>query len=330
MRNEYGKMDKGRMILSRVRILICICMAVSIVYIMKDSLKNSFKEESVSVNAEDSSISEATFDETYYKEMMHRKEIVDNYLETVKKSNYMMHALGGMDGDDTYINSLDAMKYHYKRGSRLFEVDINFTADNRLVLCHGWKKKDFKRHVGIEYYDEDSANEDGEYILTRDEFLEKKIRGKYTTNTFEELVEFMDEHKDVYVMIDLAKKSYEDTLEIYNKIVSIVGDDDILQRFIVGGQTKDMVKAVKESYDFSIYNVAYSKEEFDGVDEFIEYCEKKSITSFGIASNGDRSELDELLEKTDMPSYVFTENDKDKADELLEKGVSVVGTDFLE
>ncbi len=337
MKNEYGKTSKGKIIGKWVRIIVCVSMALSIVVIMQSSLRSAIGKSHASTNIKDEEVpksavpeAEITVDVENFKMMFKKKKIFDKYMQTVDKSDYMMHALGGMDEENTYINSLDAMEYYYIKGKRLFEVDVNVTKDDKLVLSHGWKKKDYSRHIGIDAFDEDKENEDGECIPTLDEFLSENIKDKYTTNSFSDLVEYMKEHDDVYVLIDIGDKDYDETLEIYKMIVKEVNSDDVLQHFIVGGQSKDMIKAVKKAYDFMIVNASYSEEKFGNVDKFLKYCEKEDITSYGIATDSDRDDLDKLLDKSDLISYVFTENEEKEAKKLLDKGVSVVGTDFLE
>ena len=47
----------------------------------------------------------------------------------------MAHALGGIDGEN-YTNSKEALGSNYNKGVRLSEVDINLTADDKLVCVH--------------------------------------------------------------------------------------------------------------------------------------------------------------------------------------------------
>lgn len=49
------------------------------------------------------------------------------------KSCTIAHAMGGIDGE-AYTNSMEAFKENYARGHRLFEVDLHFTSDGKLVL----------------------------------------------------------------------------------------------------------------------------------------------------------------------------------------------------
>lgn len=47
----------------------------------------------------------------------------------------IMHAMGSINGR-IYTNSLEAFQYHYKRGRRIFEVDLSLTADSLMVASH--------------------------------------------------------------------------------------------------------------------------------------------------------------------------------------------------
>ena len=65
------------------------------------------------------------------------------YLNTISMSDYMAHALGGINGQ-AYTNSKEAIENSYKKGMKLFEVDIKLTSDEKLVCVHGWSKKDYE------------------------------------------------------------------------------------------------------------------------------------------------------------------------------------------
>ena len=73
----------------------------------------------------------------------------ERYIRTIKSSRYMAHALGGIDGEN-YTNSKEALESSYNKGIRLFEVDINLTADDKLVCVHGWNKNDYEKKLGLE------------------------------------------------------------------------------------------------------------------------------------------------------------------------------------
>lgn len=50
---------------------------------------------------------------------------------------FIAHAGGAVQGK-TYTNSLEALNASYKKGFRLFELDIIKTSDGEFVAAHNW------------------------------------------------------------------------------------------------------------------------------------------------------------------------------------------------
>lgn len=249
------------------------------------------------------------------------------YRKVVQEQNYVAHALGGVD-EFAYTNSKEALENSYNNGFRIFEADVKLTSDKKLVCVHGWSKKDYEERLGIEYNKENA-------IMDYDTFMSLKIQGKYTPLSFKDLAEFIEEHKDMYVMIDIGSKSYNETKEIYTKIVEDCNNNDnVLQRLIVGGQTTKMIKAVKECYDFDIINLYWPKkskreEKINTKEKFAEYCKQNKITSLSVATNRYDDDFGKYMKKNNIIVYVFTENDESKAKGILENA-DLVGTDFIQ
>lgn len=258
--------------------------------------------------------------------------LLKQYRSTVADNRYIMHALGGMDGKYSYTNSIDALERTYAEGYRLFEVDVSFTSDNKLVLAHStnniWKKADWEQRLGQTYYE-------GRTIPTYEEFMNFTIQGKFKATSFDELLDFMETHDDMFVMIDGNKRSYEDTVSFYTAIVdSAQGREDVLQHMIVGGQTTDMIDAVRAVYDFPLVNLYYDSDEkrekiIQDPEDFIQYCSDHQILSFSAAADTYTKEVSDILGNSDLISYVFTVNDEAQAQELFDRKTDIVGTDFL-
>ena len=249
------------------------------------------------------------------------------YKQVVKNEDFVAHALGGID-EFAYTNSKEALENSYNNGFRIFEADVKLTSDNKLVCVHGWTEGDYKERLGIEYNKENT-------IMDYDTFMSLKIQGKYTPLSFKDLAKFIEDHKDMYVMIDIGSKGYEDTKEIYTKIVEDCNNNDkILQRLIVGGHTTKMIKAVKECYDFDIINLYWPKKNkreksIDTKEEFAEYCKSNGITSLSVATDRYDDDFAKYMKKNNIIVYVFTENDESKAKSILEHA-DLVGTDFIQ
>lgn len=275
-----------------------------------------------------------------------------------KKNDYIIHALGGMDGESSYINSIDSLEKTYDAGFRLFEADVSFTSDGVLVLAHSgennvWSENDWKLRLGQSYpFSKDNMeNSDDKadnileqnemeydierHLVTYEEFMNFNIQGKYKATDFAELLDFMEEHTDMYVMVDAGLRSYVDTKLYYEEIVHVAnGRTEVLDRLIAGGQTTEMVKAAKEAYDFPLINLYYAaddkREEIIATPElFIEYCEENGISSFSISKDVYTAEVAAKLEKSSLISYVFTVNDRAEEERIRGYGADIIGTDFL-
>lgn len=256
--------------------------------------------------------------------------LMKEYMNTVSASQYIRHALGGLEDKYNYTNSYEALVESYNKGFRLFEADVCFTSDDILVLSHGWEKIDYLSRMGIPY------NEG--HVPTYAEFKGYQFHDQFTPMAFKDLVDFMKEHHDMFVMVDLGKVHYyEGTKKAYEAIVrDAEHDDDILKRLITGGHNTDMIKAVKEVYDFPLINLYLPKssvieDALRDYDNFSSYCHANGITSFStsIKIYNDQN-IGENMKNSGLIQYVFTINDEALAAQTIEKGASVIGTDFLE
>jgi glycerophosphoryl diester phosphodiesterase len=257
------------------------------------------------------------------------------YRNTVIDSAYMMHALGGLEDQYSYTDSIEALTTNYQEGYRLFEVDVNLTSDGIPVLVHGWRKSDYQKRIGFDNYDEKNANDSEEYIPTYEAFMDFEIQEHYTATDFTQLVTFMENHKDMYVMIDVGDRNYDDTVSIYRAMVETAdGRTNVLDRLIVGGHTIDMIEAVKEVYDFKLFNLYFAaddvrEERLWKIEDFIAYCKDNNIQSCSVASTVFTDEVATEFENSGLIIYVFTVNDEEKAKHFREIGASIIGTDFL-
>lgn len=228
---------------------------------------------------------------------------VIKYKQRVKQQDYVAHALGGID-EFAYTDSKEALENSYNNGFKIFEADIKLTSDNKLVCVHGWTEKDYKERLGIEYNEESP-------IMDYDTFMSSKIQGKYTTLSFKELAQFIEQHNDMYVMIDIGNKSYEETKEIYTKIVEDCNNNDkILQKLIVGGHTTDMIRACKECYNFKLINLYWASDskrqkEINTEEKFIEYCKKNKVNSLSVAVENYTEDFGEYMRENRNDNLCF-------------------------
>lgn len=102
---------------------------------------------------------------------------------------YIAHAGGEVDGIAS-TNTLDALNQNYKRGFRMFEMDINETKDGKYVAAHDWNM--WSRFTGYE----------GELPVSHAEFIKHKIYGKYTTLDLEGINKWFAAHPDAKLVTD--------------------------------------------------------------------------------------------------------------------------------
>ncbi len=272
----------------------------------------------------------------HVQEQKDRKQCIEDYRSVVEASDYIIHALGGMNNEKCYINSIDTLDTTYQAGYRLFEADISFTSDDVLVLAHSgennvWSENDWKLRLGQEI----PNNVNNKRLCTYEQFMSFKIQGEYQATSLAGLFDYMEVHKDMYVMVDAGNRNYEDTLKYYTELVKVAdGREDILNRLIAGGQTTDMVKAAREAYDFPLINLYYDKDEkrekaLETPEKFVEYCHENNIISYSVAKEVYTEDVGKVLGGSDLIGYVFTVNDINEASQLRSTGADVIGTDYL-
>ena len=113
------------------------------------------------------------------------------------------HALGGLDGRE-YLNCREGFLDMYRRGVRLFELDLSKTSDGVWVCRHNWNEP-----MG-------QWNGKEKKVLTEKQFKESKIYGKYTPMTLEDFFLLLKDYPDAFVMIDSKQyslRNYQRTLE---------------------------------------------------------------------------------------------------------------------
>ena len=258
--------------------------------------------------------------------------IID-YIETLEASNYCMHALGGIDGH-YYTNSIEALKQSYAQGYRIYEADVRLTSDGYPVLVHDWKKNDYIKRIQEDWYLNVISDENQNYVPNLETFMNFKIQKNYTATSFDMLVEFMQEHPDMYVLVDAGYAGYEETYALYEGILRVCQDKSVLNRLITGGHTIGSVEAQQEQYQFPIINMYYAQKdikeyEFGTDEEWIDYCKEVGATSYSTAYETYIQNEDNHLKESGLYTYVFTIDDEIIATNCLERGADIIGTNFI-
>ncbi len=243
----------------------------------------------------------------------------------VQENKYIIHALGGIEGY-SYTNSREALISSYEKGARLLEADIEYTSDGELVLFHNWKKKTLREILDYE-------TEEDEEPLTLNEFLGRKIYGRFSPMTFKELMEFMKEHPDMLLVLDGKYDREEDIRRQYSDIYNIAMEYDrsIPDRMIPQIYNEDMLKTIKEIYDWRSVIFTWYKLDEDTLDplEIFKFCRRNGIRVCTMEDKKENPLIDETASKFGVSVYVHTINDEETYKRLMDSGVSGIYTDFL-
>ena len=254
-----------------------------------------------------------------YLSRMHRLHQVQWY----DTGNRILHALGRID-DYNYTNSREALENGYQSGNRLFECDLIITSDGQLVACHDW-----------EYWNstlnQDGSAENEEVVIpSLEEFMNCKIRGTYTPLSGDDIVLFMKEHPDVYIVTDTKYAEPEEIREEFHALVDVAernGCEETLDRFIIQIYHEYMYGEVNDIYQFpnyiyTLYQEGYRGEE-DKMQEYAQFCMLHDIDVITMNEQYYHDGLLDICNRYNLHIFVHTVDDEDEIRTFHEKGVGV-------
>lgn len=152
--------------------------------IMKSGPEIKYSKDEIHTISNSNSL---VFDDIERKQKIETVVEQQNYRQD--RNRFIAHAGGQIDGYK-YTNSLEAMDLNYKKGFRLFELDIIETLDNIYVAGHDWKH--WKKITGYK----------GDLPPDRNTFKQQKIYGKYSLMDIEDINEWFKEHDDAILVTD--------------------------------------------------------------------------------------------------------------------------------
>ena len=183
----------------------------------------------------------------------------------IENFHIIAHSGGGLDGY-IYMNALEAYEYEYVNGTRMFDADVRFTTDDVLVLRHEWT--------------DNFGFENSSTGMNYEEFINTKMFSKYTPMSFENLLDFMNIHKDVYVFLDVK----ENLEKAYRYIVNMAQEKctNCLERMVVSFYNYADYFLIKEIYDFKYYSIRkYPNYNLD-INEILQFCIENNIQYLNI------------------------------------------------
>ena len=223
------------------------------------------------------------------------------------------HGGGGIDGLD-YTNSKEALEHTLAAGNRIVEMDFLYTADKNLVCAHFW----------------DSLYVTGEgKIPTLKEFCELKIFGKYTSMTAEELIGYMAQYEDLYIVIDTKEENPAAVIEDLVKLSSF--DPRITERFIIQLYDENTKEQFQKIYPFKQENFLFTTYKYGAeyTNRLMKNCYEEDIAVIAITYGLWEQKTIEMFRDKGFIIYEYTVNRPNQARDSLEKGISGFYTDYL-
>lgn len=238
------------------------------------------------------------------------KDRADEKNIDIENKEYIALSGGEVKGIPS-TNSLEALNESYKKGFRLIQVDLQWTTDEKLVLLHDWDETVSQLFsVSPKKY-------------SYEEFKNFKMVEGLHQMTFEDLKKWMDEHSAAHIVLNIQ----EDTVKALRTIrETYPGIQENIIPEISDMQDYYPANAV-DNYRNIILNIS-SKDYSDK--EVIDFI--KTYKHFGIAMSLDRArgELPKKLEDEEVPTYVYTIDDKREKTEIIKNNVFGIYTNRLE
>lgn len=231
------------------------------------------------------------------------------------------HACGGIDGL-TYTNSREALELAIRKGFRVIEVDFSLTKDGHVVCWHDWQNN---MDQNPDWSDDNPP--------TLDAFLSTPVYHKYTALSFRELLDYMEEHPEIFIVTDIKSEN-----ETYRSIVQgIVADakdtsrEAILDRLVIQIYKEEEYDLLLEYYPFKNFLfTTYKYADYD-LNNTARICLDKGIHVVTLPTGWIDSE-EKIKVFTDKNIKVFTNtlNTVGGLRMFAEHGVSGFYTDFLD
>ena len=235
----------------------------------------------------------------------------NNYFQNSKPSTQLdliAHALGGLNKDGnkyTYTNSLEALEASYKRGYKMFEVDLSMTKDGHIVASH-----------------QSVSNK------TLKKFLEKKINNNtYTPLSLEGILSFMKKNQEITIITDI-KSDFEDCAEMMIKKIKKY-DHKLLKRIIPQVYSEKDIITIEKYHNFkNVIYTLYHLEKINLKNIYKINLKYPFVNTVSISVERISNFLIKELKKNGIKIYLHTLNNNEKILRYYKKGISGIYTDF--
>ncbi|MDN4079277.1 phosphatidylinositol-specific phospholipase C/glycerophosphodiester phosphodiesterase family protein [Paenibacillus polymyxa] len=235
------------------------------------------------------------------------------------------HAMGAVDGL-AYTNAREAFVENYKKGSRVFEVDLMFTSDGHLVARHEWTES-FTKQMQQEH---EVATEQGGKPWSYHQFKNTPIHGSYTPLDWKDVLDLLENYPDAYIVTDTKEQDPAQIKQLFAQLTHQAQEKnpELLSRIVPQIYNEEMLQTLRSIYPYtSIIYTLYATEDTD--DQIIQFVQQHDITAVTLPENRVSGALVESLRQAGAVCYVNTINELKDATEYEQMGVRGFYTDVL-
>jgi len=234
----------------------------------------------------------------------------------------VVHGLGFIEGH--YVtNSLDALLVNYKRGFRVFEIDLNMTSDGHLVARHDWTPGHYQ-YLGQAYPPVAGP-------IPFETFMSLKIHGKYKPASWEDILKVMKEHPDLYVITDTKERGKDQVRRTFSYLVKAAKkvDPNILDRIIPQIYDPAMLSYIQSYHNLRhIIYTLYHHIHIQSPEQLADWSVRNHITAVAAFPFRLKEDMRTALQKKGILIYAHTINNPAEAAAYRAQGIGIY-TDYL-
>jgi len=232
------------------------------------------------------------------------------------------HGGGGIQAGPR-TNSLQALEASVDRGFKYIEIDLVRLDDGELVLLYGWNKVYERYFLAGTGLFAGLSSELPKKVFNTSDFKALKMRRGLTQMTFDELLDWMNDHPNVSIITDFKQVDYLDSLESLSQRAGVRRDRFIPQIYDLDDYDRMQAAGFKDII-FSVY-----KQKNVPMDVLL--ANSKNYELFAVTVPKARVlETDaNLIKNSPFRVFTHTVNDLDLSMRLVQAGVTGVYTDYL-
>lgn len=256
------------------------------------------------------------------------------------KYTLISHGGGGINGR-TYTNSLEAWELSYNHGNRVIDADLRFTSDGVLVLRHSWGDN-IEQHENMPMLKSHCVmdkNGHTQYTIQSQSmnyrtFKKTKVYKQYTAMSYDDMLDFMMSHKDLYVAADIKGENSVkgDVARTYTYMVKRArakGVEDVLNRIIISCYDYADYEKIVSIYPFKNTTMRQHFVSPNNYYELCEFCVKHDIHTVNISQCFINDPGVKILKDHGIKIYLAVVDYMSDAEYYKSKGVDGFITNYL-